>query len=415
MFTMAGCFDQLIAPGTETDGRVTIDSDEAALAARLQYMDQVVVIDTDVLFAFESGQPAMVDGPARAPRAVDLTLVAELEPPTVDGITLQASAVSRRKNKEFLVSYNVRGDRFVGGIDYIQGGDSRFPRVKASVRFSDSDVSAVALSGKALYAAQGTNTADFDSPAAIEMLRLSGSRITLTRRGRRDLSSFAATSVQEIEGDIYVTTGDEGHLYALDEDDLTVLGQFPLDDARWVQQDDDDDDRIVVVQGTPGRISVFEEGEFPGGSMVLLNTFPFPGATVPESKSAMDIAGGKAFIAAGPEGVQIMCLDTGEIVGNVPRPDPEALGLDPSVVVTNAVTVDNDLMFISNGEAGVYVAAGADDWDDTDCDEPQSINVLGQLRFDDLQSVNHVDYRKGYLVVAAGLGGVKIVEVDITK
>jgi hypothetical protein len=146
--------------------------------------------------------------------------------------------------------------------------------------------------------------------------------------------------------------------------------------------------------------------------MNLLNTFPFPGADVPESKSTVDIGGGKAFVAAGPEGVQVICLDDGQIVGSVPRPDPAALGLDPSVVVTNAVAVDDDLMFISNGEAGVYVAAGAQNCADTACTEPQEFVVLGRLRFDDLQSVNHVAFRNKYLFVAAGLGGVKVVRVE---
>jgi hypothetical protein len=146
--------------------------------------------------------------------------------------------------------------------------------------------------------------------------------------------------------------------------------------------------------------------------MNLLNTFAFPGADMPESTSTADIAGGKAFIAAGPQGVQIMCLDDGQIVGSVPRPDPAALGLDPSVVVTNAVAVDDDLIFISNGEAGVYVAAGAQNFSETGCAEPQEITVLGRLRFDDLQSANHVAFRNKYLFVAAGLGGVKVVRVE---
>ncbi len=71
-------------------------------------------------------------------------------------------------------------------------------------------------------------------------------------------------------------------------------------------------------------------------------------------------------------------------------------------------------MFISNGEAGVYVAAGAAEFASTPCDAPQIITVLGHLRFDDLTSVNHVDYENNRLLIAAGLGGLKIVRVDIT-
>ena len=263
-----------------------------------------------------------------------------------------------------------------------------------------------------VYAAQATGASGFATPAAIERLTIASSGILLENNNRFDLTSFAATSILTVGNKIYVTTGDNGHVYALDASDMSMVGQFALEDARWVAYDVDNG-RIVVAQGTPGRISVFQEGDFPGGSMTLLNTFPFPGADVPESKSSVEIVGGKAFIAAGPEGVQVMCLDNGQIVGSVPRPDPAALGLDPSVVVTNAVTVDEDLMFISNGEAGVYIAAGAADFASTPCAAPQTITMLGHLRFDDLQSVNHVDYENKRLLIAAGLGGLKIVQVKI--
>ena len=142
-------------------------------------------------------------------------------------------------------------------------------------------------------------------------------------------------------------------------------------------------------------------------------TYPFTGANVPESKSTVEVVGGKAFIAAGTGGVQILSVNTGAVVGTVPLPDPASLGLDPSVVVTNAVAVDDDLLFISNGEAGVYVAQGSKHFDQTGSEEQQQITLLGRLRLDDLQSVNHVAYKKKYLIIASGLGGLKTIEIKL--
>jgi outer membrane protein assembly factor BamB len=300
----------------------------------------------------------------------------------------------------------------VGAVDYVINPFGLTPRLISSVAFSDSDISAVGLDDNWFYAAQATGASGFSTPAAVERLAVASSGILLANNDRFDLTSFAATSVLALGTEVYVTTGDNGHVYALDATDMTTVGQYALDDARWVAHDEDNG-RIVVVQGTPGRISVFQEGDFPGGSMTLLNTFPFPGANVPQSKSTVEVVGSKAFIAAGPEGVQVMCLDNGQIVGSVPRPDPATLGLDPAVVVTNAVTVDEDLIFISNGEAGVYVAAGAAEFATTPCDAPQNITMLGHLQFDALQSVNHVDYENKRLLIAAGLGGLKIVRINV--
>ena len=407
VLTLTSCFDQVLVPDVDTDGRLTVVNDEQALSERLSYVEVDVPIDP----ASPSTSGA-ADAPPTA-SSVTLTLVAELDPPTVDGLVIQATSVSARRRFTFLVSYNTQGSPFVGSVDYVINPFGLTPRLVSSVAFSDSDVSAVGLDDYWIYAAQATGAGGFATPAAIERLTLAPSGILLENNDRFDLTSFAATSVLAVATEIYVTTGDGGHIYALDASDMSEVGRFALTDARWVAHDADNG-RILVAQGTPGRISVFQEGDFPGGSMTLLNTFPFPGADVPQSKSTVEIVGGKAFIAAGPQGVQVMCLDDGVIVGSVPIPDPASLGLDPSVVVTNAVTVDEDLMFISNGEAGVYVAAGAAEFASTPCNAAQNITMLGHLRFDDLQSVNHVDYENKRLLIAAGLGGLKIVTVKIS-
>ncbi len=406
VLTLTSCFDQVLIPDVETDGRLTVTNDEAALSERLSYLEVEIPIDpvSPGLFGAAAAPPT--------PSTVSLTLVAELAPPTVDGRVVQATSISPPRRFTFAVSYNTKGNPFVGAVDYMINPFGVTPSLISSVAFSDSDVSAVGLDDNWIYAAQATGANGYATPAAIERLTLAPSGILLENNDRFDLTSFAATSVLTVGSQIYVTTGDNGHVYALDVSDMSLIGQFALEDARWVAHDADNG-RIVVAQGTPGRIAVFQEGDFPGGSMNLLNTFAFPGADVPESKSTVEIVGGKAFIAAGPAGVQVMCLDNGQIVGSVPRPDPVALGLDPSVVVTNAVTVDEDLMFISNGEAGVYVAAGAAEFASTPCDAPQTITVLGRLGFDNLQSVNHVDYEDKRLLIAAGLGGLKIVQIKI--
>ena len=61
------------------------------------------------------------------------------------------------------------------------------------------------------------------------------------------------------DGHVYTTSGDGGHVFAFDAGTLELVGQYELDDARWVAWDEDNA-RVVVLQGTPGRISVFAEG-----------------------------------------------------------------------------------------------------------------------------------------------------------
>ncbi|NNF12705.1 MAG: hypothetical protein HKN72_05760 [Gemmatimonadetes bacterium] len=406
---LTGCYEQVLVPDDESDGRIEITNDEFELDQRVSYPESDVPINAPP--AAEANGPAAA-GPARAPASISLTLLAEAVPPIVAGQPVQATSVWLNSESKAVVSYNLRGSAALGALDYFIQLTKKTPKLLSTAVFLDTDINAVSMDGTFAYAAQASSDVALASPAVLERLRFLGNKFTLDGNLQAQLPSFAATSTVSTGSIIYATSGNAGSVVALDANDLSVLGEYALEDARWVAWDQAGG-RIVVAQGTPGRLSVFEEGVFPGGSMNLIATHSFPGADVAESKSTVEIHGGKAFVAAGPEGVQIVCLDNGQIVGSVPRPDPASVGLDPSVVVTNSVTVQDDLMFISNGEAGVYAAAAEDSFETSACDDPQDVTVLGSLQFGLLQSVNHVVYRNEYLYVAAGLGGIKIVEVEL--
>ena len=57
------------------------------------------------------------------------------------------------------------------------------------------------------------------------------------------------------------------------------------------------------------------------------------------------------------------------------------------------------------------MAQGSQAFSATGAESQQTITMLGRLRFSNLQSVNHVAIQSRYLIIAAGLGGLKIVQV----
>ena len=63
-------------------------------------------------------------------------------------------------------------------------------------------------------------------------------------------------------------------------------------------------------------------------------------------------------------------------------------------------------------QAGVYLAQGSQAFSATGPEVQQTITMRGRLGFGNLQSVNHVALQSGLLIVAAGLGGLKIVQVN---
>jgi hypothetical protein len=337
-----------------------------------------------------------------AAQSFSLHLKAEVASPSIGGQVLQATSVSIVGNLA-VVSYSMAGNSYLGGVDVIDISDKTHPVLTSEALFQNTKVNAVTTSGVNVYLAEATGDTGFASPSVFEVVKLVGNQLVLAGNTRTDLSSFAATSV-EYGTRVYATSGDAGGLFTFDPTLFTVTSSIPLHDARWVAVGGG---KVAVVQGTPGKLAVYNESD-----MSLVGSWSFAGADIAQSKSTAELAGGKAFIAAGDSGVQVISAQTGLKVGAVPRPNPDSIGLSPSVVVSNAVAIDQDLMFISNGEAGVYLAQGSQAFSTTGSEVQQTITMRGKLRFGNLQSVNHVALQSGLLFIAAGLGGLKIVQVN---
>jgi hypothetical protein len=372
----------------QTNGRITVINNELTLAGRMTLTGLNVPID-----------PAQI-GKVGSVQAFSLTEIADIMSPVLNGRILQATSVVL-DNKVAYVSYNMAGSDCIGAIDVIQLGSYSNPKLKSEATFTDTDVSSVCFSGSFVYLATATSNTAFASPSVVEAIGITGQKLDLSQNFRRVLTSSVATSVAVSNGKAYVTTGNTGGMYTLSTDTLGIRSFVPLSDARWV---DCDGTNLVVAEGTPGRIAVFDQG-----SGALKGTFSFSGAGIAESKSTVRLIGGKALIAAGDGGVQLMNLADGKIVGSLPR--LIVAGLDPGKSVTNAVDGTGQSVFISNGEAGVYVAQSSTPLEYQTGSANITLTMLGQLRFASLQSVNHVAFDGEFLVVAAGIGGVKIVRV----
>jgi len=392
-------------PGDQANSRISITNNASTLASRVTYLDTSIPIDSAHVGYPTAPVPfasATVSRSSAASQAFNLQLKAEVAPPSIGGQVLQATSVSIVGNLA-VVSYNMVGNPYLGGVDVIDISNKNHPVLTSEALFQNTDVSAVTTSGVNVYLAEATGDTGFAAPAVFEVVKLVGNQLVLTGNTRTGLSSFAATSVA-YGTSVYATSGDAGSLFVIDPTLFTVTSSIALHDARWVAAGGG---QVAVVQGTPGTLDVYSES-----NMSVVGSWPFKGADIAQSKSQLELVGGKAFIAAGDSGVQVLSASTGAVVGSVPRPNPDSLGLSPSVVVTNAVAIDQDLMFISNGEAGVYLAQGSQAFSTTGSETQQTITMRGKLRFGNLQSVNHVALQSGLLIIAAGLGGLKIVQVN---
>jgi hypothetical protein len=371
--------------------RVDIDNDQGRLERNVDTTERPIEVDR------AGGANALgLEVDLQYP----LTLVADVAPPrrASDGALLQATAISFDGDRA-LVSYNMAGADAVGGVDVFVFDEGQTPTLTSRAVFQDTDVNAVSAAGGHIYLATATSDPDFPASAALEMLAIDASgQLGLNGHERVPLASFAGTSVAATSERVYVTSGNTGGVYAFNTGTLEPAGSAGLDDARWVAVGTDS---VYVAQGTPGRVAVL-------GAMDLRpqDSFAFEGAQIPESKSTIEVVGDRAFVAAGPSGVQIIDLTSGQVIGTMPV--PTGLPLPADAVVTNAVSVDSTLMFVSNGAAGVYMATTNTE---LDADGELALTVVGRLDLGETASANHITFKDGFLFVATGKGGLKIINV----
>jgi len=387
-----------LALGACTNGAPTGDlivtNDEATLSARLTRLDRPLTLEAPAAKARAkvAAKPAKADD-------LSLTLIAEVEPPQHDGITLQANEVRVRGRKAY-VAYNVRGATYLGAIDVFDISDPSQPRLVSSALLPGRDVNGITVKNHRLYLVGASDDPELDSPAFLGAIALRGGKLTdsLTQR---DLPSYAGTDVDVAGPYLYATSGDTGgavSVYRLPN--LALVRSEAVEDARGVDADRLD---VAVVAGTPARLFAFDRN-----AASLTATYTLNGATIPESKSTVEVKRRKAVLALGDGGTQVVCLADGSVLAQLPP--PTVPDLDPSVTVTNAASAYRRAIFMANGEAGVYVAMADSNLNGRDC-AVDNLELVGKIRFGDLQSANHVVYRHDLLFVAAGTGGLKIVAV----
>ncbi len=373
--------------------RLTVVNDPVVLEARMRRMNQ------PLRFVTPTGTSAAAFRSDPTLPTVTLTLRAEVLPPIVDGMLVQATHIGAFDSFAVVV-YNVQGDARMGAVDLFNLKDPTNPKLVSQALWRGTDVAAVTLAQDRAYFATATDDPAFPEPAVLEELTVVDDKFTTVSR-RVGVPSFAATGVDVRNDLVFVSSGtggpNLGGLSILDRLSLQRRSFDPFDDARAVQANDE---FIAVSQGTPARLRLYDRAT---GS--LLVTLPLPGASLAESKSTVEVRGPWAFVAAGDGGVHLVQMRRREIVRTLPP--PVVPGLDPTLAVSNSVSVFDDFVFVANGGAGMTVAYS--DYKTTPDDGTPIFVSLGRIELNG--SVNYL-FCGPMVFVATGAGGLQIVELS---
>ncbi|NQZ75844.1 MAG: hypothetical protein HRT61_06980 [Ekhidna sp.] len=365
MLAVTSCSDNesdLPEPAQE----IEITSDQEVLSDRVTLYDQVITVES------EQG--------ARTAPDFSLRLKAKLTPPSIEGNLLQATSIDDRKDF-FVVGYNYRGNEYYGGLDLVNAD----LKLKSQILYADADISDVVFNGDQLYFVGASSS--LDEPAFIEKVAIkpSSETFSLDNNMRTSLGFYVANSVTTSGGKVYATVGDDksrgGGLYSLDRN-LDQVGYKKIDDARWAAIHKSE---VLVLSGEEGKVYAYQKEDLSDG-----RSFRHQSVSEPGSRVTISCAGKYIFVAGGHQGLFVY-NEEGDFVTKYSFGEG---------AYTNSVTAHRGLLFISNGEAGVYVAS-----------YDPFIEVIGKLGLEEGESVNQILYKEDMLYVSSGLGGVQMIQV----
>lgn len=362
---------------------VVLNNNESALNARVSYPNTAVSLMSVGTKGVESREDFS---------QYNLQLIAEVAAPTHQGKTLQATHIDFSGNKVY-VSYNTRGETYLGGVDVFDVSNEAQPRLISQAIMPNTDISSVVFNNNFVYLASATDVdkdASLTAPAVLDRIALSNGVLTSTS-GRVQLKGFVGKNILAKNNKIYVVSSTQGGLSVVnpadfkEEKSLAITGSSALASNA-------SGSNIFVLKDKPGQILGLNASDLSIAKTINL------AADLPETASHIETINDNFLHAAGRAGLNYLS-SSGALIDNIPV--PVTAGVDPEDIVTNNVSINNNLIYIANGAAGLYVAKL----------EGSTLVLLGKASLG--ASTNYVKSSGNLIFVATGNGGLKILKMTV--
>lgn len=365
---------------------VILNNDSAGLTERISYDNSGVI---DLTTGTADGWGEITAG------TLPMVLVAEVAPPTYNGMTLKATHVAVNGNYAY-VTYNVEGEPYGGAVDVINISNPNSPTVVVQAIMLNTDLSSVRFDNGVLYLAGARSTDAFPTAgtAAFSGAMTLNNGLLSTNFTQKSLPGNTGTSVTSTSSKYYAVSGNNGTISQLSKTNNNIEVSIPLADLRAVGLNNN---RIVVLSGTQG-VKVYS-----ADGLSLLGSFS-TSQDAQNAKRTIDFLGTTSvLVSEGYNGLGVYNLSTGAKTQSIAVPTniPNVSATD---ITTNAVSVNNDNVFVANGGAGMYVYKNTN----------AVLSFLGSIRFTGNASCNYLTSSGDYIFAAMGNGGLKIVKMVTT-
>ncbi|MBK0370457.1 LVIVD repeat-containing protein [Flavobacterium agrisoli] len=359
--------------------KVVLNTDSNVLSKRMDYSDSGVIQLTTTALTSKST--------ATTNEAFPMSLLAEVAPPLYEGNTLTATHVEVNGNYVY-VTYNTQGETYLGGIDVIDISQPNNPTLVIQAILPNTDINTAVYNNGILYLTGASNVdenPELTSPAFVAKMTLQNGLLSKDY-SLVSLKGQVATGVAVTNSNYFAVSGSDGVLAKLNKTTNEIQTQIPVDDLRALGYIDN---KIVVLSGTEG-LKIYN-----ADSMALVSTIK-TSTDVADAKRTIDFQDSTIMVASGYSGLKVFDA-AGGLLQTLTLPNASGT-IDQEDIVTNAVSVNGDYVYVANGAAGVAVYKKSNG----------ILVALGSIFLGD--SSNYVKSVGDYIFVATGKGGLKIIK-----
>lgn len=394
---LVSCSDEMTVYQDQLTDSITVENDDAVL------QQSVSLTNAGVIDIFNSGNLNLNiskfdddedDDDSNEPAGdYPLTQVAQVQPPVFEGNLLTSTHIHIASDYAF-VSYNTAGETYLGAVDIIRISNPRNPKLTSRLYYRNADINSLVYDDGYLYIAGGV---DAETSEIATQNSFVGKILVVN--GKFDISAGISYGFQEgrnatdikIDGNrAIVSSGTDGTLTTYNKNTLDVLQDKPYDDLR-----------SIALNGS--RIAILDAGN----GIKILNTdfqsvleFPITTDLGMASKKTIDYAGNKIVVPEAYKGAGVYDANSGNLLEYIPIPSNPQLE-NPGDKTTNAVGLNEDILFMANGGAGICLSEERPDG---------TYGLVGILELDG--SMNFLATRGDFVIAASGKTGVQVVKFN---
>jgi hypothetical protein len=290
------------------------------------------------------------------------------------------------------VSYNTPGQEYFGAIQVINIANPNDPRVTSELIYLNADMNAIQYDAGYVYVVGGLDAEKSVRATAnslIAKIPVSGGKLDAGNIIYGFQIGFNANSVLVNGSSVMVTSGRDGTLTSYSKNDLITENEMGYPDLRSLSVENGN---IALLDASTG-IRILNSSFQPIKEIPISTDF---GAA---SKKTIDFSGDKIIVAEANKGAGVYSYSSGSLLEYIPiLINPE--GVAEENINTNAVAINDDIILMANGGAGLCLSEkGVDNTD-----------VYGIIALDG--STNFVESKDDYVFAASGREGLQIIKLN---